>query len=364
MAHARAGSPNGGLRVWFAAPASTLAIEIVMTLTLGAISDRKKRTFTMESIAICDIHGGMDLRHLTTMIAIAEEGTFSRAANRLGYTQSSVSQHIAALEKTLGGAVFDRPGGPRPVRITPLGVVVLEQGRELLAKAEALGQAVDRFKAGEGRIDVGTLQSVSNLILPTVLRRLRDEHPHCEIRLSEAEPDEDRIGDLDLLFYDGLISDEAEHVLLLEDPYLVVALPEDLPAGPVPMEKLHGKAMVAWPTSFDQPGLAKSLAHAGAKPRIVFRSGGNETILSMVRAGMGLAALPWLSIHHAVCRDCGAIHGPEGWPDLQVHQLDPTPTREIYLHWPPGRRGQSPLAARAIEIAVAASRELAPPART
>ena len=80
----------------------------------------------------------IDLRQLTTMIAIAEEGTFSRAANRLGYTQSSVSQHIAALERAVGGSVFDRPGGPRPVRITPLGSVVLEQGRELLSKAEAL----------------------------------------------------------------------------------------------------------------------------------------------------------------------------------------------------------------------------------
>jgi DNA-binding transcriptional LysR family regulator len=308
-----------------------------------------------------------DLRQLTTMIAIAEEGTFSRAANRLGYTQSSVSQHIAALEKALGGSVFDRPGGPRPVRITPLGAVVLEQGRELLSKAEALGQAVDRFKAGDGRIDVGTLQSVSNVILPTVLRRLRDEHPNCEIRLSEAEPDEARIGDLDLLFYDRLINDESEHVLLMADPYLVVSHPGDLPAGPVRAEKLDGKAMVAWPATYDQPRLAKSLAHAGAQPRIVFRSGGNETVLSMVRAGMGLAVLPWLAIHHVVCRSCGAIHGSEGWSDLQVHELDPTPTREIYLHWPPGRGGQSPLAARTIEIAVEASHELAqqaPPFRT
>jgi DNA-binding transcriptional LysR family regulator len=293
-----------------------------------------------------------DLRQLTTMIAIAEEGTFSRAANRLGYTQSSVSQHIAALEKALGGSVFDRPGGPRPVRITPLGVVVLEQARELLSKAEALGQAVDRFKAGDGRIDVGTPQSVSNVILPTVLRRLRDEA---------------RIGDLDLLFYDGLISDESEHVLLMEDPYLVVSHPGDLPAGPVPAEKLDGKAMVAWPATYDQPRLEKSLAHAGAQPRIVFRSGGNETVLSMVRAGMGLAVLPWLAIHHVVCRSCGGIHGSEGWPDLEVHELDPTPTREIYLHWRPGRGRQSPLAARTIEIAVEASRELAqqaPPVRT
>jgi DNA-binding transcriptional LysR family regulator len=93
---------------------------------------------------------GFDLRQLATMIAIAEEGTFSRAANRLGYTQSSVSQHIAALEKAVGGSVFDRPGGPKPVRITPLGAVVIEHGRELLSKAEGLEDAVDRFKAGDG----------------------------------------------------------------------------------------------------------------------------------------------------------------------------------------------------------------------
>ncbi|MFB9931700.1 LysR family transcriptional regulator [Amycolatopsis halotolerans] len=299
----------------------------------------------------------LDLRQLTTMLAIAEEGTFSAAANRLGYTQSSVSQHIAALERAVGGAVFDRPGGPRPVRITPLGAVVLEHGQEVLAKADALGQAVDRFKAGEGRIDVGALHSVSHAILPTVLRLLREERPRCEIRLSE--PDEPRLGELDLLFYDGLISEDTEHVLLMEDPYLVVAPPGTLPSGPVSARKLDGKAMVAWPATCDQPRLEQSLADAGARPRIVFRSAGSETMVSMVRAGMGLAVLPWLAIHQVVCRDCGAIHGPEGWPDLRVHELDPAPARAIYLHWPPGRGDQSPLAARAVEVAVEVARELA-----
>ena len=65
--------------------------------------------------------GDVELRHLRAMAAIAEEGTFGRAADRLGYTQSSVSQQVAALERAVGGAVFDRPGGPKRVRLTPLG---------------------------------------------------------------------------------------------------------------------------------------------------------------------------------------------------------------------------------------------------
>ena len=63
----------------------------------------------------------LELRHLLALDAVASEGTFGRAAERLGYTQSAVSQQIAALERAIGGAVFDRPGGPKPVRITPLG---------------------------------------------------------------------------------------------------------------------------------------------------------------------------------------------------------------------------------------------------
>jgi DNA-binding transcriptional LysR family regulator len=303
----------------------------------------------------------IDLRQLATMVAIAEEGTFSRAANRLGYAQASVSKQIATLERVLGGSVFDRPGGPRPVRITPLGAVVLEHGRELLAKADALADAVERFKAGDGRIDVGTMQSVSNVILPAVIHRLKLEHPHCEIRLSEREDDEPQLGDLDLLFYDGLISEDAEHVLLFEDPYFVVARPGELPPGPVRAEMLDGKAMVAWPATCDQPRMEQTLAHAGARPRIAFRSAGNETILSMVRAGIGLTVLPWLAIHHIVCRSCGAIHGYHDAADqpLHVHQLDPTPTRHIYLHWPRGHADRSPLAARTIAIAIDVARELA-----
>lgn len=294
----------------------------------------------------------IELRHLAAMVAIVEEGSFGRAAARLGYTQSTVSQQVAALEKAVGGPVFDRPGGPRPVRLTPLGSVVLDQGRELLAKADALADAVDRFKAGGGRIDIGTFQSVSNVILPSVVRRLRDDCPGCDIRLSEEEPEQPQIGDLDLLFYDGRIDGDVERLKLLDDPYLLVAGAGTFPEGPVPLERLDGEPMVAWPLTCDQPEMEQAVARSGARPRVVFRTAVNDTLLSMVRAGLGSAVLPWLAIRGAGVSSDGR---------LRVHELQPSlPPREIYLHWRAGRT-HSPLAARAVEIAVEVAAELAPP---
>ncbi len=128
--------------------------------------------------------GDLELRHLAALDAVATEGTFGRAAVRLGYTQSAVSQQIAALERLVGGSLFDRPGGPRPVELTPLGKLVLGHARDIIARVDATGDAVDRFLAGDvGRIDIGTFQSVSNVLLPAIVQRLRGDFPKVDIRL-------------------------------------------------------------------------------------------------------------------------------------------------------------------------------------
>jgi DNA-binding transcriptional LysR family regulator len=292
----------------------------------------------------------VELRHLTTMAAVADEGSFGRAAARLGYTQSTVSQQIAALERAVGGAVFDRPGGPKPVRITPLGTVVLAHGHELLARAQAMAAAVDRFKAGDGRVDIGTFQSVSNVILPLVVRRLRDEHPGCDIRLFEEETDRPDVRELDLTFFDGRVDGDVEHRKLLDDPYLLVARRGTFPDGPVRPAQLDGAPMVAHPPICDQARMEQALARRGVRPRIVFRTAGNETVLSMVRAGMGSAVLPRLAVHSA------DVSSDES---LCLHELRPgLPPREIFLLWQADRTHSS-LAARAIEIAVDVTRKIA-----
>lgn len=291
-----------------------------------------------------------ELRHLAAMAAVADEGSFGRAAVRLGYTQSTISQQIAALEKAVGGAVFDRPGGPKPVRITPLGAVVLAHGRDLLASAAAMAAALDRFKAGDGRVDIGTFQSVSNVILPPVVRRLREEHPGCDIRLFEEETDQPEVSDLDLMFFDGRVDGDFQHLKLLDDPYLVVATPGAFPGGPVPLARLDGAPMVAYPPVCDQARIEQVLARGAVRPDIVFRTVGNEAVLSMVRAGMGIALLPRLALlsHNTLADKTLSFHEPQ----------PPLPPREIFLLWEKGRT-HSPLSARAIEIAVNVAAKIA-----
>ncbi|MFF0268149.1 LysR family transcriptional regulator [Kribbella sp. NPDC004536] len=284
-----------------------------------------------------------ELRHLATLAAVADEGSFGRAASRLGYTQSSVSQQIAVLEKIAGGALFDRPGGPKPVRITPLGAVLLEHGRDLLRRADEMRDGIERFRAGDSRIDIGTFQTVSNTLLPRVIGGLRDAHPGCDIRLFEEETDDPDLSHLDLMFFDARTDDDG--LKLLDDPYFLVARPGDFEPGPVPLAALDGLPLVAHPAICHQAVVEDFLRARDIRPQFVFRTEGNEALLAMVRAGLGAALMPRL-----------AVLRPD--ESLALHELAPgLPPREIFLLWQAGRT-HSPLAAHAIELALKAAADL------
>ena len=284
----------------------------------------------------------LELRHLLALDAVAAEGTFGRAAERLGYTQSAVSQQIAALERAIGGAVFDRPGGPKPVRITPLGKLVLAHARDLLDRAQATADAIERFKAGEGRIDIGTFQSVSNVLLPEIVMQLRAEHPAVDIRVFEEETAVDRLlaGELDLTYWVGPVDGPIESAKLLDDPYVLVSRRGDFPDGPVHCEQLDGVQLVAFPRLLcDMGRVEDAFSSLGVNPVVVFRTADNGAVMSMVRAGMGAAVMPLLAVD---------IH-----PDdhvLCTHELlPPIAPREVCVMWQAGRT-LSPLARRVIDI--------------
>jgi DNA-binding transcriptional LysR family regulator len=287
----------------------------------------------------------LELRHLAALDAVATEGTFGRAAARLGYTQSAISQQIAALERLVGGALFDRPGGPRPVELTPLGKLVLGHAREIIARVDSTGDAVDRFLCGDvGRIDIGTFQSVSNVLLPAIVQRLRLDHPQVDIRLLEYEDHDagtDAVlsGQLDVSFTVGHRSGELESLLLLDDPFVLVTRQGELPDGPYPTAELDGVPLVGYPPNACQEDVDGGLRACGAEPMYVFRTYDNGALVAMVQAGMGWAVMPMMAIN---TRD----------PDIALHSLQPPiAPRQICLVW---RRDRtlSPVATRMVDLAV------------
>jgi molybdate transport repressor ModE-like protein len=176
---------------------------------------------------------GVELRHLAALQAIAEEGSFGRAARRLGYTQSAVSQQIATLERMVGERLVERPGGPRAVSLTEAGRLLLRHAEAIVARLDAARADLDALSEGAvGTLRVGTYQSVGKRLLPTLLRRFRDAWPDVEIRLTESSNDAELLelverGELDLAFVIyPLLPGPFEVLELMRDPYVLL-----VPAG-------------------------------------------------------------------------------------------------------------------------------------
>src|SRR3546814_15696956 len=131
----------------------------------------------------------LELRHLQALVAVADTGTFGKAAEQLGFTQSAVSQQIAALERAVGTPVFDRPGGPRPVRLTEAGEVLLEHARAVLTTLRGALADVDAMTSGtRGRLRVGTIHSVGTQVLPGLPPRFAFVRPQVGIEPHEPPP--------------------------------------------------------------------------------------------------------------------------------------------------------------------------------
>src|SRR5215475_10581426 len=118
-----------------------------------------------------DLWLGVELRHFAALDAVASEGSFGRAAARLGYTQSAVSQQIATLERIVGEQLIERPGGSRPVALTEGGQLLLRHARAIVARMQAAQADLAALSAGEGgSLHVGIFQSVGARLLPEVMR--------------------------------------------------------------------------------------------------------------------------------------------------------------------------------------------------
>lgn len=249
---------------------------------------------------------GLDLRHLVALKAISDEGSFGRAADRLGYTQSAVSQQIAALERIVGLRLIERPGGPRPVSLTEAGHVLLRHAEAIQARLLAAKADMAALEAGDaGRLRVGTFQSVGARIIPTLLRRFSQTHPDVEVVLHESQGERELLemverGELEMTFVTLPVDGGPfETVELLRDPYVLL-----VPTGS-PLSALKRtptlKEIVLHPligfnkcSAMDQ--IESQLAAAGRAANVVFRSDNNGTVQGLVGAGVGIAVSPRLTV--------------------------------------------------------------------
>ena len=234
---------------------------------------------------------------------LAEELHFGRAATRLHMTQPPLTQAIAQLERLLGVRLFDRT--KRSVVLTPTGLALLPEVRELLARAQALPEHARAAAAGElGRLRLAFVSTVGFALLPQWLRGFREQHPQVRVELTEATGDVQlqafARGEIDagfMLHPAGFAPAGLARCVVAEEP-LVVALPEQHPLArmaTLSLPAVLAEPLVIFPrrivpTLFDA---IFALYHAaGRSPQVAQEAIQMQTIVNLVSAGLGVAWVP------------------------------------------------------------------------
>lgn len=250
------------------------------------------------------------MRELRAVLAIAELGSFRRAASELGYTQSALSHQVSALETSLGWPLFVRPGGRGHVALTPAGEAVCRRARRILSELDAIpADAAEAERGEQVRVRVGVYQTMAAEIMPLALTTFRDEHPGIEVVLSDTS-DSTSIaealgrGRLDLAFaHDPEPDDRVEAVPLFEDDWVVLTRRDDplVDLERPSFDVLDGTQVVAWTRRWQvQVQLEEALARRGISPRIVYRTDDNLALQRLVAAGLGYACVGRFAARRAI----------------------------------------------------------------
>jgi DNA-binding transcriptional LysR family regulator len=279
----------------------------------------------------------LNVARLRVLKEVAYRGSFSRAADVLSYTQSAVSQQIAALEAEAGLALLERH--PRGVSLTAAGQTLVGHAEGILARLEAADAALAAIAGLRGgRLRMASFPTAGATLMPLAIATFRSSYPDVELTLAEGEPEEIaprlRAGELDLalLFEFGgesFLPDEVTRRELLEDP-MFLALPRDHRLAGERHVRLEHLAEEPWvQTSRASPcarHVVRSCHAAGFEPNVSFESDDYQTVQGLVAAGVGVALIPQLAL--SVTRE-----------DVVIRALAPTPpVRQVIAATPAGAR--------------------------
>jgi DNA-binding transcriptional LysR family regulator len=242
----------------------------------------------------------MELRHLQHFLAVAEEQSFTRAAQRVHIVQSALSTSIRALEDELHAKLFVR--GARLVRLTPAGRAFLATARETLRVLDAGRETIADIEGlRAGSLSLGTVHSLPAFLdLPSLIARFHALNPGIEVRLRQGDSasllEQVQNGRLDLAFLPLLDPPDDIFTAVIACEDMVVATTPDHPLakreGVLLRELLNYPFVdfeVGWGT---RPLVDRAFAQAGIQRRTVFDVTDIETLIDLIAQGLGIGLLP------------------------------------------------------------------------
>ena len=241
----------------------------------------------------------MELRHLETLLAVAESGSFTGAADHLHTVQSNVSEQIRQLEDELGVSVLSR--GRRGAVPTEFGTIVLERARHVRRELDALRADVSMLQGLQtGHATLGAVGTISRWLVPAVVADLRKEAPALSLRVTEGASErlaaEVAGRELSQAVVTEPVSDSRLVVEHLLDEDLVGLVPKslDLPAtGPVPLSTLAAHPMILPPLGNPLRSEVEDAAlDQGLTLQVPIEIEGVRLIGDLVAAGAGVSIIP------------------------------------------------------------------------
>ena len=249
----------------------------------------------------------LELTRLKVFREVASLGSFTKAAETLGYAQPSISHHVAQLERELGARLFERQA--RRVQLTPAGQVFLGHVRSVLIQlADAEREVAETARVGGRVLRVAAFPTAAATLMPSAVAAFRNGSPQVELRLTEADPPESfralLAGNHDLaLVYDypalGAGPEAGVDLEPLFVDHMALALPAGHPlagSGGVHLGALSQEAWLAPHSSVCRDALDFACRSAGFAPRVVSETNDYMAMQGLVAAGVGVALLPRLAV--------------------------------------------------------------------
>ena len=237
----------------------------------------------------------METARCRAFLTAAESGSFSRAAELLGYTPSGVSQLVSSLENELGVSLLSR--SKRGVALTPSGESLLPAAREMLRQEQRLREQAAELKGlAMGSVTIATYASIARRWLPEVIRAFRADYPQIRIDVVEGIWQElhQMVGErrADMAFMSYAEPMPYDFVELTKDPMLAI-LPRDHPlagAERYPLERCREETFIM-PAKGRDVDIVEMLARAGIELQIKVSTLENLSALAMIEQGLGMSVM-------------------------------------------------------------------------